>query len=72
MRNACQRLSSISNGSTEQTDVFLMKMNISQQMSFICEFQYEFFRTPGTGYILFKSRFQNAMSKFSELRNQYR
>lgn len=38
MGNACQRLSSISNGSTEQTDVFLMKMNISQQMSFICWF----------------------------------
>lgn len=36
MRNACQRLSPISNGYTEQTDVFLMKMNISQQMSFIC------------------------------------
>lgn len=36
MRNACQRLSSISKGSTEQTDVFLMKINISQQMSFIC------------------------------------
>lgn len=33
MRNACQRLSSISNASPTRTDVFLMKMNISQQMS---------------------------------------
>jgi hypothetical protein len=36
MRNAWQRLSFISNASIKQTDVFLMKMNISQQMSFIC------------------------------------